>query len=56
MVQCNKRTTPTASNMMHSSPAVVDNVVYIGNENGHLYALHANNGTQYWTYDTGGLI
>ena len=39
-----------------SSPAVYNNIVYIGSFNGNLYALHAEYGTVVWTYQTGDRI
>jgi outer membrane protein assembly factor BamB len=39
-----------------SSPAIVDNVLYIGSDNGILYALNAQTGAVIWTYTTGGAI
>ncbi len=40
----------------YSSPAVVDNIVYVGSNNGSFYAIYANNGSLLWTYVTGGDI
>ncbi len=34
--------------LMHSSPAVTNGVVYVGNENGNVTALYAANGTFIW--------
>lgn len=36
-----------------SSPAVVDNTVYIGSWDNSVYALNAADGTEQWTYETG---
>lgn len=36
-----------------SSPAVVDGMVYVGSDDGNLYALHAENGTERWWFPTG---
>ncbi|QPV61847.1 PQQ-binding-like beta-propeller repeat protein [Halosimplex litoreum] len=36
-----------------SSPAVVDGTVYVGSNDGHLYALDAASGEQEWAYGTG---
>jgi outer membrane protein assembly factor BamB len=41
---------------VYSSPAIVDNVLYIGSDNGILYALNAQTGGANWTYPTGGAI
>ena len=43
----------TTGNSVESSPAVVDGVVYVGSEDGKIYALNAANGAQtlelhYW--------
>jgi outer membrane protein assembly factor BamB len=37
---------------IHSSPAVVDGVVYIGSRDGKLYALDTATGTKLWEYET----
>ncbi len=40
-----------------SSPAIgADGTIYIGCENGNLYALDPSDGTQKWAYQTGGII
>ncbi len=41
---------------IHSSPAVVNGVVYVGSDDGNLYALDAASGTRKWAYQTGGAI
>ncbi len=41
---------------MVSSPIVVDGTVYVGFQNGTVYALEASDGQQKWTFDTGGPI
>lgn len=35
-----------------ASPTLVDGVLYLGNNDGHLYALHAENGHALWTFGT----
>jgi len=35
-------------NLIHSTPAVSDSVVYIGSENGYFYALNVNDGSLIW--------
>jgi len=40
-------------NFAQSSPAVVDGVVYVGPDNGSVYALNADTGDQLWSYNTG---
>jgi eukaryotic-like serine/threonine-protein kinase len=39
-----------------SSPAVAGGAAYIGSEDGHLYAVDANSGTQKWKFKTGGAV
>jgi outer membrane protein assembly factor BamB len=39
-----------------SSPAVAGGVVYVGSEDGHLYAIDRATGTLIWDYDTGSAI
>ena len=41
---------------VYSSPAVVGGVVYIGSEDGNVYALNAANGAELWNYTTGGTV
>jgi outer membrane protein assembly factor BamB len=36
-----------------SSPTVWNNILYVGSNDGNLYALYANNGTMLWSYSTG---
>ncbi len=38
------------------SPAVVDDVVYIGSDDDNLYALNAHTGTKLWSFATGGYV
>ncbi len=40
----------------YSSPAVVAGVVYVGSENGNVYALNATSGAQLWNYTIGGQV
>ena len=40
--------------MLYSSPAVVDGVVYVGSDDGNVYALNASSGAKLWNYTTGG--
>ncbi|HLD43749.1 MAG TPA: PQQ-binding-like beta-propeller repeat protein [Candidatus Nanoarchaeia archaeon] len=35
-------------NLIHSTPAVLEDVVYVGSENGYFYALDANDGSLIW--------
>jgi outer membrane protein assembly factor BamB len=37
---------------VESSPAVVDDTVYVGSNDNHVYALDANTGTQQWAFET----
>src|SRR5208283_4921743 len=46
----------TAGNWVYSSPAVVGGVVYVGSEDGSVYALNAANGDKLWRYTTGGSV
>ena len=39
-----------------SSPAVVGGVVYVGSEDGKVYALNAANGALMWNYTTDGWV
>jgi outer membrane protein assembly factor BamB len=39
-----------------SSPAVVGGVVYVGADNGWVYALNASTGAKKWNYTTGDLV
>ncbi len=41
---------------IHSSPAVVDGILYVGAMDGNLYAVDINNGSLAWTYPAGGEI
>ena len=38
----------------HSSPAVANGVVYVGSNDGNVYALNASTGAMLWSYTTGG--
>ena len=46
----------TTGNAVFSSPAVVGGVVYIGSEDGKVYALNATTGAREWSYTTGGPV
>jgi outer membrane protein assembly factor BamB len=46
---------PTGS-AIGSSPAVANGVVYIGSDDGKMYALDAMTGARLWSYPTGGFI
>jgi outer membrane protein assembly factor BamB len=39
-----------------SSPAVANGVVYVGSDDGNLYALNARTGVKLWSYATGGAV
>ena len=41
---------------IYSSPAVVDDVIYIGSDDYNVYALDAETGAEIWTYTTGGRV
>ena len=40
---------------VYSSPAVANGVVYVGSEDGNVYALNASTGAKLWSYTTGGM-
>src|ERR1700691_3556891 len=42
------------ANMVSSSPAVADGVVYVGSNDGNVYALDAKTGANLWSFTTGG--
>ncbi len=41
---------------VHSSPAVVDGVVYVGSKDHNVYALDAQSGKQRWVFPTEGMV
>lgn len=41
---------------VRSSPTVVGNFVYVGNDTGRVYALNASTANERWTFDTGGSV
>lgn len=41
---------------VRSSPAVVEGTVYVGSDDGHVYAIDAATGEQQWAYRTGGAV
>lgn len=47
---------PSYAQTMRSSPAVANNTVYIGANDGYLYAYDITSFTSKWTYQTGGAI
>ena len=46
----------TTGDVVHSSPAIVNDVVYVGSGDGNLYALDAGTGTLLWNYTTGNFV
>ena len=46
----------TAAAEFHSSPALVGNMLFIGNDDGRVYALDAATGERVWDYPTGGPV
>lgn len=49
--------TPATAGSFYSSPCVVnDSFLYIGNDNGNIYALYTSDGTQKWAYTTQGQV
>lgn len=45
-----------AADVIHSSPAVVDGIVYFGSRDRHLYAVDAETGVQKWSFATGSWV
>ncbi len=43
----------TTNGVVESSPVMVNNVVYIGSNDGKVYAINAQTGAIIWSYDTG---
>ena len=41
---------------MESSPAVANGVVYVGSDDGNVYALNASTGAKLWSYATGDYV
>jgi outer membrane protein assembly factor BamB len=50
------RWTYTTKGQVWSSPAVADGMVYVGSDDGNVYALNAGNGKSVWSYHTGGMV
>lgn len=46
----------TTGGAVESSPAVVNGIVYVGSDDGCVYALNAANGALIWNYSTGGPV
>ncbi len=46
----------SAGDAIHSSPAVVNGVVYFGSRDHYLYALDAETGQQIWSFETGSWV
>jgi outer membrane protein assembly factor BamB len=46
----------TAADVIHSSPAVVDGIVYFGSRDRHLYAVDAETGAEIWSFATGSWV
>ena len=46
----------TTGSGIHSSPAVVNGVVYFGSRDGYLYALDAKTGAKIWSFQTGSWV
>jgi outer membrane protein assembly factor BamB len=62
---CSTSTAPTTNaslwinytfGQVESSPAVANGIVYVGSDDGHVYALYAANGSQVWSFSTGGPV
>lgn len=50
------RWTYTTKGQVWSSPAVAGGKVYVGSDDGNVYALNADNGRQVWSFPTGGMV
>ncbi|MEN6611015.1 MAG: PKD domain-containing protein [Methanoregulaceae archaeon] len=48
--------TYTTGSAVSSSPAIIGGIVYVGSEDGNLYAINADSGTLVWKYQTGSYI
>ena len=46
----------TTGDLVTSSPAVANGVVYVGSNDGNVYALDASSGALLWSYSTGGHV
>jgi outer membrane protein assembly factor BamB len=46
----------TSGDAIHSSPAVVDGIVYFGSRDHYIYALDAATGKQLWSFQTGSWV
>ena len=46
----------TTGDYVVSSPAVANGVVYVGSDDGNVYALNATTGAKLWNYTTGGYV
>lgn len=46
----------SAGDVIHSSPAVVNGVVYFGSRDSHIYALNAATGEELWKFKTGSWV
>ena len=46
----------TTGNSVYSSPAVINDTVYVGSYDSKVYAINATTGTKLWDYTTGGSI
>jgi hypothetical protein len=46
----------TTGSYVESSPAVVGGLVFVGSDDGKLYALNASTGSLVWNYTTGGYV
>lgn len=46
----------TTGGAVESSPAILNDVVFVGSDDGRVYALGASNGTLLWSYTTGGSV
>lgn len=54
--QGNLKWTFSTGGAIHSSPAVVNGVVYVGSRDGYIYALDAATGEELWSFRTGSWV
>ena len=46
----------TTGDLVYSSPAILNGVLYVGSLDGNIYALNATNGAKIWNYTTSGQV
>jgi outer membrane protein assembly factor BamB len=53
---CDEQCQEAGSDAIWGSPALVEETVYIGSYDGHLYAVDASSGTEQWRFDADGIV